>query len=95
MPHPAPPPRGPHLQEDVVRLLHGAALRLGQPHGCWQADEPHAVAVTEQTAGPQRWVGIETLCHLVGKLDLLLDGRDTQCGKRFNTTDAHDDRDRG
>lgn len=67
---------GPHLQEDVVGLVHGPAFRLGQSHGRRQADEPQAVAVTEQTAGPQRGVGIKPLGQLVGELDLLLDTQD-------------------
>lgn len=67
---------GPHLQEDVVGLLHGPAFGLCQPDGRRQADEPQAVAVTEQTAGPQRGVGIKPLGQLVGELDLLLDTRD-------------------
>lgn len=63
---------GSHLQQDVVRLLHGTAFGFGHSHGCRQADEPLAVAVTEETPGPQRGVGIETLRHFVCKLDLLL-----------------------
>lgn len=65
---------GPHLQEDVVRLLHGAALGLGESQRCRQADEPQAVAVAEQAAGPQLRVGVETLRHLVSELDFLLGG---------------------
>lgn len=53
--------------------MHGAALGLCQPHGRWQADEPQAVAVAEQAAGPQLGVGVEPLGHLVRQLHLLLD----------------------
>ena len=60
-----------HLQQDVVGLLHGAGLGLGQAHAGRQADEPQAVAVAEQAARPQRRVGIEALRHLVRQLDFL------------------------
>lgn len=62
----------PHYQQDVVCLVHGATLGLSQSHSCWQADEPQAVAVAEQAAGPQLRVGVEPLGHLVCQLYLLL-----------------------
>lgn len=53
--------------------MHGAALGLGQLHGRRQADEPHAVAVAKQAAGPQLGVGVVALGHLVRQLHFLLD----------------------
>lgn len=69
--------RAPHLEQDVEGLLHGARFGLGRAHAGGKTDEPQTVAVTEQTLCPLGWIGIETLCQLVGHFDFL-------CGTNSN-----------
>lgn len=62
---------GLHLPEDVVGGAESPHLGVAHLHICWQADEPQAVAVTEQALGPQLGDGGVLLGFFMGRLYLL------------------------
>lgn len=62
---------GLHLPEDIVGGAEGPHLGVAHLHVCWQADEPQAIAVTEQALGPQLGDGGVLLGFLMGRLYLL------------------------